>query len=418
MEARLQDTRRKLDNAFKRLLRKETVPGGVKDKENLESVCICFNEFYAIVTDFQHSFKVHRQSRISAKFILDTNLLVRCGKKFNVNFHIPTSYDDKTYLTDINCTDENKDINDDFKLGEINSDSEEYSSFTSDNNAEESDMNAQDLIKTGSALIKSFNGDPIQLRSFVNNVKLVKSLCPVDLLPTLVLFVKGRLEGKALTFVDDNATTIEDIITKLTDKIQPDSSSVLEAKLAAIRFDNKNLTTFSAEIEKVSDMLTLTFINEGIPCDKANDMTVQKVVETCRKSARSDLVKSVLASSSFKTPKDVVSKFVTEIADQNKDKQFLAYQVQARGNTRWRGGYKPRGSSNNGQFSQRGRGHFNHNYHSNYQPNSYQSQSYLNNNNRGGGYGRGTGRGGHQSVRTITTSENCQESPRWETNEQ
>lgn len=78
----------------------------------------------------------------------------------------------------------------------------------------------------------------------------------------------------------------------------------------------------------IADKLTSTYINEGIPLAKANEMTISLVVETCRKSARNDLVKSVLASSHFETPKGVLSKFVTEVANQNKDKQFLAYKRQ------------------------------------------------------------------------------------------
>lgn len=132
-------------------------------------------------------------------------------------------------------------------------------------------------------------------------------------------------------------------------------------------------------------------------------MTISLVVETCRKSARNDLVKSVLASSHFETPKGVLSKFVTEVANQNKDKQFLAYKRQEfiprRGNGFSRGGFRRNNWPNNGQS---------HNYQP---PSNYQWRGNSNGsqpNNRGGtsrpqtNYSRP---GNNQSVCTITAEE-------------
>lgn len=162
--------------------------------------------------------------------------------------------------------------------------------------------------------------------------------------------------------------------------IKREPSAVVESKLAAIRFDNRNLTQFTEDVEKTASLLSQTFISEGIPIAKANELTISRVIETCRKSARNDLVRSVLASSQFDTPKAVLSKFVVEVAEQNKDKQFLAFQQQ-RGKFRNENrGYNPRGGGSYnhgwGSFNRGGRG------------------SYYNDNNiRGGGSFNHRGRG-------------------------
>lgn len=60
-------------------------------------------------------------------------------------------------------------------------------------------------------------------------------------------------------------------------------------------------------------------------------MTISKTVELCRNTARSKIVKSVLASKSFDTPSEVISKFATENSisrkefketEMSKNKQF------------------------------------------------------------------------------------------------
>lgn len=65
---------------------------------------------------------------------------------------------------------------------------------------------------------------------------------------------------------------------------------------------------------------------EGIPTDKVNELTVEKTVKMCRASARSDVVKSILASTKFDNPKEVVSKLIIEIGNHHEEKQILAYR--------------------------------------------------------------------------------------------
>lgn len=252
-----------------------------------------------------------------------------------------------------------------------------------------------------------------KLGAFIINIQTLETIIPAEHRALAINCIRGKLEGTAAALIPSDATSAPSQ-HGLVNNIKAEPSTVVEARLSAIRFDNHNLTKFSEEVEKVASLLSQTLISEGIPIPKANEMTIARVVETCRKSARNDLVKSVLASSRFDTPKAVLSKFVTEVADQNKDKQFLAYESQRYNN---RGQFQ-RGSHNNsrgsynrgrGSYNRGGRGSFN-NFNNNYRDGGqYNGRGGNHYNSRGGA---GNNRPNH--VRLIQEGESGNEvEARW-----
>lgn len=64
--------------------------------------------------------------------------------------------------------------------------------------------------------------------------------------------------------------------------------------------------------EKQAEAYRRSLVNEGISKPKAQELAVRKTVELCRRTTRSEIVKSVLASSRFDTPTEVLAKYVTE----------------------------------------------------------------------------------------------------------
>lgn len=60
-------------------------------------------------------------------------------------------------------------------------------------------------------------------------------------------------------------------------------------------------------------------------------MAIDKTVEMCRQSAKTDLVRSVLAATKFNDPEEVIAKLITEQATSETERQILAYQ-KYRGN--------------------------------------------------------------------------------------
>lgn len=183
-------------------------------------------------------------------------------------------------------------------------------------------MDAPAFLKLACSLIQPFTEDPELLESFIDNVNLVNSMATTTHLKAIFLsFVKGRLNGRART-VTTGCETIDDIISELRSSIVRDSSEVLESRLAALNFDHINLTDFSAAVEKIANQLINSLMSEGVSKAKANSMAVRQVIDTCRRSARSDMIKAILASCAFNSPKEVLAKFRTEIAALKKDKQF------------------------------------------------------------------------------------------------
>lgn len=167
------------------------------------------------------------------------------------------------------------------------------------------------FLKTASSLVPRFTDNALELDFFVAQVCQLQEATPLHLQDKLVTFVLGRLSGKAKTAASDCAT-IAEIINALERDIVPESSEILESKLSAITFDNKNLTDFATSVESVADQLTAAYISEGVRKHKAIQMVTKLVIENCKKSTRVGHIKTILSAASFSSPRDVLT---TEIAD-------------------------------------------------------------------------------------------------------
>lgn len=189
-------------------------------------------------------------------------------------------------------------------------------------------LSVTEFLKLCSQMLnRNYSGDPLGLQAFINAIKLLKPIAASgNLNDYLVSFVKTKLEGKALESIPQNECTIDQIIQSLSDKIKPDNSKVIEGRLLALKSDNRNLTDFATSAEQLADSLKRSLIIEGVTEEKANEMVIDRTIEMCRTSARTDIVKSVISSSQFKSAKEVISKYIIEINRQQKDQQVLAYR--------------------------------------------------------------------------------------------
>lgn len=171
-------------------------------------------------------------------------------------------------------------------------------------------MDNKELLKLGSQQInKAYSGDPLTLNSFIDSIRLLEVFATTtDQKNFLVRFLKTRIEGPAREFLSNNDTTIQSIIDTLTANIKPDSSKVIEGRMLSLRLSNSTSDDFSKRAEELSDSLRRSLIVEGISTSKATEMAIEKTVELCRKNTNSDLVKSVLESTKFDSPKEVIAK--------------------------------------------------------------------------------------------------------------
>lgn len=193
--------------------------------------------------------------------------------------------------------------------------------------------------------------------------------------------------------VPNDAQNVEAIINALKNKIKPDSSKVIAGRMMALRLDKKIVQDFSKNAEELADAFKRSLIVEGITQNKANEMAIDKTVEMCRASAKNDLVRSILAASSFENTTEVIAKLIVETATDNTEKQVLAYQKFNNNNNRGRGrGNNRYNNNNNGRRNfndnnnrrnnyknRRGRGRGNNRY------NNYNNRNNYNNNNNQNG---------------------------------
>lgn len=117
-------------------------------------------------------------------------------------------------------------------------------------------------------------------------------------------------------------------------------------------------------------------------------MSVEKTVDLCRKSTHSEMIKSVLESATFSTPKEVVAKMVTQIDKVKVEHQVLAFRSNQRGNNgRGRGGNRNnhRGyRSNNGYNNNNNNNNNGQNRNNNRRNQNYRGRGNNRNNNNSG----------------------------------
>lgn len=236
---------------------------------------------------------------------------------------------------------------------------------------------------------KNYAGEPLGLTAFINSINFLRDVGTQANEGTLRTFILTKLEGKALEALPTpHPNTIDEIIASLRTNITPDNSKVIEGRMLALRCDNSQLHNFTKQAEELAEALKRTLVIEGMTSTKANEITIQRTIEMCRASSKTDLVKSVLASSTFKDSKEVLSKFVIETANEVKDKQILAYKTIYNNNNKKRGNH-------------------NHRY-----PNSHHYQGYNNNRGRNPNYNNynNRGRGGYSNNNSGYTSRQFQNS--------
>lgn len=86
------------------------------------------------------------------------------------------------------------------------------------------------LGQVSSIIKKAYSGDPVNLGCFIEAIELAAELSEANQIPTLILFIKTKCEGKAKEAVEEISpapTTVAQIVTALRSKIRVDNSKVI-----------------------------------------------------------------------------------------------------------------------------------------------------------------------------------------------
>lgn len=171
-----------------------------------------------------------------------------------------------------------------------------------------------ELLKIASQTLSSnFNGDPIELPRFIAAIKLADKLCEEQNKETLKEFILTKIQGRAREKLKDEFASIKELIDHLSEETKPESSRIIEGKILALRVDNGSLSQFQEKAKELALQYKRSLIVEGFTKIKAEELTISKTAEMCRKHARNDTVKAVLAAAAFKEPEEVVSRMIIEI---------------------------------------------------------------------------------------------------------
>lgn len=234
------------------------------------------------------------------------------------------------------------------------SNSNENSNNHTQNNSNSDSTMEQSIDKfikyTGNILNYKYGGDPLELNSFIADAKMLYDLAKNDETKTFAFnYIKNRLKGRAAETIPDNCNTIDGLVDALKEKIKPDTSGIIEGRILTLNLKNNDYSKFSAEAEKLSEALRRTLVIEGITKAKAEEIAINKMVDLCRKTTKYEIVKSVLEASTFKTPADVLAKFITQSDKARQDQREQQLKNANKSN------------SNNGNDNKRGK-RYNNNY--------------------------------------------------------
>lgn len=236
-------------------------------------------------------------------------------------------------------------------------------------------------------------------KSFVNDAELVMEMADDVNKEFALKFIKSKIEEKALECLPDAIVEIDDILDALKQHIKPDCTDVIEGKFMALRLNKSNFTQFAKSAEELSEAYRRSLVADGLTRAKAHEMTIKKTKELCRKTARNEIVKSVIAATHFEEPKEVIAKFIVEndVARREYRETQAAKARQSNTNTNQRGGNSNRGRGN-GRFQ-------NNRYHNNGNRQYNNGQNQNQNRNHRGGYNnnyhgnQNRGRGNHNGHR-------------------
>lgn len=251
-------------------------------------------------------------------------------------------------------------------------------------------QSTSDFLKLAATIINyKFEGDPLKLKAFLADVDLVYEATEAANRALCFTFIKRCLSGKALECITDEDDTIEKIKTALKDNIKPESSDVIEGRMMALRVRKGNFTEFTQEAEKLAEAFRRSLVVSGISRAKAQEFTIKKTIELCRKTARFETAKSVISSTKYEQPSEVLATLVTqnEIAKREKAESDAQKnkQGQNKNNTQY---------NKNGRRFGRGGGRGGQNqYNGNGSNQNFRQNGNRDNNQRGNYRGNGQNRG-------------------------
>lgn len=381
------------DTWDKKIIRKNASQDEEKVQERTEEIVKAYNELVKfaapIIKNNSEKLTIKLRDEVSARneYVKDDLMIL------NSDYTVPESITEKIQTE---SDDDNSNLNDNTNTN--NSNEQENKSPTDDTktNTGENKTSDNNKIKPKKAdiapkpekdiimaitsteyyklcnqqLNSTYNGDPIGLPPLIDAIELLQFMDEQKAHEDILLrIIKTKLAGEAREILPENAT-IEVIKTTLKSKIKPENSKVVLGKMMALKADRTNLSDYIKKADDLSEMFKRSLILENVPQNKANEMTIDQTIELCRNNTRSQIVKSVLASTKFENAKEVLAKFTIETRTSNAESnqaQVLNFRRSTHSN--FRGNFRRNVQRNFRENAQNNNRRYNQNNNNNYRRN-------------------------------------------------
>lgn len=193
-----------------------------------------------------------------------------------------------------------------------------------------------------------YSVDSTKLSELIDAIKTIETLTEDGYHQIAFNAIRSSLTGKVRDYLPENIKSFEDIINALKTKTTYPSDKVIKDKISSLKIINNDLHDFAKKGEELTDQLLKILKFKGISSDMAQEMAIEETIKMCRANAKNDKIDTILLASTFKTPAEIISKFVTSTTSELNDRQILAFQVT---NSNFRGRpnnfYSNRGGQNN-----------------------------------------------------------------------
>lgn len=158
----------------------------------------------------------------------------------------------------------------------------------------------------------TYTGDPLGLPPLIDAIELLQFMDEQKAYENIILRVlKTKLMGVAREYLPRNAT-LDEIKKILKEKIKVKNSKVIMGQLMALKADRTNFAEYSKRAEDLAEQFNRALILEKVPSDTANEWTIDKTKDLCINNTKSQIVKSVLESTRFNDPKEVVATYIVQ----------------------------------------------------------------------------------------------------------
>jgi DNA-binding ferritin-like protein (Dps family) len=301
-----------IDEKFKKLntkiMRKNLTNDPIKRKQYKKETVNTYNSFVDLASNKFDTASVNLQLLLRTHFIKYRDFVSSYLGALKIQFSVPQNLKQKIVLDQIG-------------VSPIPS-SESETEIDDPHNTESDDLqnNAKmvmsdlDFINLCAKQIsKNYDGNYTSLQAFVNSVKFLDRLATTSELKELLKsFILTKLDQRALEKIPADPASIDVIINGLTQKIKPDSSKVIEGRMVALTADNKNIREFQKNAEKLAEEYQRALVIEGLPLSLAEEKTIDKTVELCRKNSKSSEVRAILSATAHTSAAAVIAKMVVQ----------------------------------------------------------------------------------------------------------